>query len=427
MSGKLETKVEEHFKKLVPELVKHLGDDFEKFEYELSAPNVFSISSSFFFDLKLWLKEKTDSDKSDKDKKERVLNMRLFAKTAITSEIVQRLHKLDLQFRNEAAFYQRYAKDDSRYPKCIYIEESLPYGPTLIIEDVTVRGYSVHPKKVDLPLSDILAAMKEIARFHAKGYIMKEENPEEFSEMLKVIKDCRYDTRNNDNNDTNGDPNNVNPFFYISNASLRSVDYLKKSNYDKKFCEKVEKLFEQTYRNVMLKAIVPTEPLATLCHGDFTVNNVLFKKAETEGAENQVMLIDFAMLRYASPTIDLSTFLCLSCSKEDRRVNFTKIMRAYHNELIACLEKAQVKNLERFAYEYFWKDYIEHALFGFVTACFFLHVLMGKVEMSLEELLEKDIQEIVKLNMECGGDEVSAILADMLLDLDKLGCLDAFL
>ncbi|KAK2576068.1 hypothetical protein KPH14_007405 [Odynerus spinipes] len=421
MAENIEIKIKEHFEKLIPKFARRLRDDFEKFEYELCSPNIFCVSNTFFINLKLWLKENANN-KND-NSKNGIVSMRFFAKTAIMSEIVQRMTKLDVQFHNEIVFYQKYAKDDNCYPKCIYMDKSIPYESTLILEDVSLRGYAMHPKRIDVPLKDILVAMKEIARFHAKGYIMKERNPKEFSEILNEVKDSRFDSENDNVDDIE------NHFICLANMTSRAVDYLKKINHDAAVCEKFEKLFEDTYRNVLLKAIVPVEPLATLCHGDFTVNNVLFKRdADTVGgADSRAMLIDFAMLRYASPAIDLSTFLCLSCSKEDRTINFPKIMRTYRDELIGCLEKADIKNLERFSYEAMWNDYVRHGLYGFVIASFFLHILMGKLDLTLEELLAYDTREMVKISIACGGDEVSAILADMLLDLDKLGCVDAFL
>lgn len=410
MSEDLEKQIKEHFKIIIPKLAKSLYNDYEKLEYELQSSNIFAVSSSYFVYLKLWLK---GNDKSDNEKN--VKNLRFFAKTAIASELLKTVTKLDMQFHNEITFYRKYAKDEDCYPKCIYIEESMPYAATLILENVVDRGYSSHPKRIDLPLNDVLVAMKEIARFHAKGYIMKEKNPKKFSTMLNEIKDCRYSSYDNKDH-----------FMDLLNLTIRAVNYLKKINYDRKFCEITEKLFKDTYHNVLLKAIVPVEPLAVLCHGDFTVNNVLFKKDEND-TETRAMLIDFALLRYASPAIDLSTFLCLSCSREDRNLNLSKIMRTYHEELINCLKKADMDNLERFSYDAIWKEFVDHGLFGFVIASFFLHILMGTLDMQIEELLQLDKEEFIRINIESGGDEVSKILADMLIDLDKLGCLNKFL
>lgn len=94
----------------------------------------------------------------------------------------------------------------------------------------------------------------------------------------------------------------------INSQATRAVKYLRNHNYDAIFCDKMEALLSNAFDEVMMKIIKPLEPLSTLCHGDFILNNILFKVEDDE--QQRTMLIDFALLTYLTPVVDLS--VCLS-------------------------------------------------------------------------------------------------------------------
>lgn len=402
-------KVEEYFNAFVPKLASHLRHDFDKFEYEFSQPenSIFS-SAIYFLTIKFWI----NNDNRNKDKKEpKTTIMRFVAKTSITTEAVQQIVNTEKHFHNEVLFYRNYATENDNYPKCIYIEVGDLHETSLILEDVSNRGYTLHPQKVDLPMDDIFAVMKEIGRFHAKGYIMKEQQPEKFFKLINDIQECRY-------NDENKEV--LHHYKYLINhVGVRPVVYLREHNYDRNVCDKLEKFLKDAYDNITLKTIKPVEPLAVFCHGDFTINNMLFNKNEKEA---RVLLIDFALIRYGSPTIDLSTFLCLSCINQVNYNNISMVLRVYHDELTRCLKENGLIDLDKYSYEAFYNDYVENALFGFTIATFFLHMLINKNYPKISDLLDKSIEEISDLTLTSGDDEVSKLLADLLLDLKQLGC-----
>ncbi|XP_043497202.1 uncharacterized protein LOC122520938 [Polistes fuscatus] len=405
----INAKIKEYFNALVPKLVSHLRDDFDKFEYEFSQPeNSIFASGIYFLTIKLWIK----NDNKNKDKKEsKTTIMRFLAKTSITTEAVQQIANLQKHFHNEIMFYRNYATENDNYPKCIYIEVGGLHETSLILEDVSNRGYALHPQKINLPMDDILVVMKEIGRFHAKGYIMKEQQPEKFFNLINDIQECRY---------SDDDQESSHHFKYLINSvGIRPVVYLRKHNYNRNVCDKLEEFLKDAYNNITLKTIKPVEPLAVFCHGDFTINNMLFNKNEKEA---QVLLIDFALIRYSSPTIDLSTFLCLSCINQVKYNNISMVLRAYHDELTRCLKENGLTDLDKYSYEAFYNDYVENALFGYTIATFFLHMLVNKNFPKIPDVMDKSIEEISELAFVSGDDEVSKLLADLLLDLKELGC-----
>ncbi|XP_011705637.1 PREDICTED: uncharacterized protein LOC105460843, partial [Wasmannia auropunctata] len=197
--------------------------------------------------------------------------------------------------------------------------------------------------------------------------------------------------------------------------------------HDTVFCDKMEALLSNAFDEVMMKTVQPLEPLATLCHGDFTLNNILFK---TEGdGQHRPMLIDFALIRYSTPVIDLSTHLFLCCSNEVRKNKFSEIMRAYYDALKEYLLDAGIQDIEKYSYNALLDDFKRGALFGFVLMSSFVYVLLGHLspETFVQEVLDLGPLESAKKQKYTGGDEVSKILADALLHLKDLGCLKYYL
>ncbi|KAI4491427.1 hypothetical protein M0804_002819 [Polistes exclamans] len=402
-------KIKKYFNVLVPKLASHLRDDFDKLEYEFNQPeNSIFASGIYFLVIKFWIK----NDNKTKDKKEpKTTIMRFVVKTPITTEAVQQVTNIKKHFHNEIMFYRNYATEKDNYPKCIYIEVGDLHETALILEDVSNRGYSLHPQKIDLPMDDILAAMKEIGRFHAKGYVMKEKQSEKFFNLINDIQECRY---------SDDDKEMSHHYNYLINyVGVRPVLYLREHNYNRDVCDKLEKFLKNAYDNIVLKTTKPVEPLAVFCHGDFTINNMLFNKNEKE---TQVLLIDFALIRYGSPTIDLSTFLCLSCINQVKCNNISMVLRAYHDELTRYLKENGLTDLDKYSYEAFYTDYVKNALFGFTIATFFLHMLVNKDFPKIPVLMNKTIEEISELAFVSGDDEVSKLLSDLLLDLKEMGC-----
>ncbi|KYN36629.1 hypothetical protein ALC56_08419 [Trachymyrmex septentrionalis] len=222
-----------------------------------------------------------------------------------------------------------------------------------------------------------------MGRFHGKGYVMKELQCEKFFDIMKQIQEIRFDAKYEWKSMMN-----VN--------ATRAVEYLRNHGHDVTFCDKMEALFSQAFDNVMMKIAEPREPLSTLCHGDFTLGNILFK---TENDKYDAMLIDFALF--------------------------------YHNALKKYLLEAGVSNIEKYSYEALLDDYRRSGLFGFIIASFYLPIVRGYYTIDIEQLahviyVDRGNNAFAFEMKQCGGDEISKILADMLLYLVDLGCLTYF-
>lgn len=83
------------------------------------------------------------------------------------------------------------------------------------------------------------------------------------------------------------------------------------------------------YRKRQLR---PTEPMAIICHCDYLRNNIAFRY-DDDGKAIDAMMFDFQTMGYASPMIDLCTFMANSTGHEVRNEHFQTIFAAYHESL----------------------------------------------------------------------------------------------
>ncbi|XP_011871523.1 PREDICTED: uncharacterized protein LOC105564042 [Vollenhovia emeryi] len=392
-------------KEAMPKIIESFGPDISEVRYEITEPTSLRMSSMYHACVK-FKNRLTDQNEEHY----------MILKRPAQVEIWRQMTGSDFQFHNEILFYRIYARPNDNLPRCFHVDEKPPTDSVIALENVNKRGYCPCPYKYDVPLEYTLAAMREIGRFHGKGYVMKELQKENLFEIVRQIQDPRFEER----------VKSINEFKLLCNSqATRAVEYLRSHDHDAIFCDKMEALLSNAFDEVMMKTIKPFEPLSTLCHGDFTLDNTLFKM-EDDG-QQRAMLIDFALITYSTPVVDLSTYLCLHCSNEMRKDKFSEIMRAYHNSLKEYLLDAGVWNDEKYSYDALLDNYKKGGLFGFVIAAYFLQNLMGYSDKDKQQTMDLDFVEYLKLLKQKGGDKVSKILADMLLQLRDFGCLEHFL
>ncbi|KAK9307047.1 hypothetical protein QLX08_002495 [Tetragonisca angustula] len=391
---------------LITKVSSMLGKGFQEVRYEVSVPtDSFFISNLFFVNVV----SNTSPDDDDEAKKSAKYTNIVVKK--MPAETLQEVVGSRQQFHNEVLFYQKYAQYYDRAPRCIYAtEEPLSLDSVIVLENVaTERGYSVCKWKYDTPLEYTLAALREIARFHATAYATKRTREKEFFDFVNAIEEVR-------NQETSFSQ-------MLNGTATRSLDFLRRQGHDKEFCDKLEARMANTYEDLVLKFFEIEEPLATLCHGDFTINNTLFKK---ESDELKVILVDFALIRYGSPILDLSMFLCMHCARDLDKVMLDNVLRVYHDSLIQCLKENDI-DVGDYSYEALYEDYKKRGLFGFFITTFFLAMQMGKFDEEMEDFAKTDQTEWPALARQIGGEEVDEILANMLLKLEEFGCLDYIL
>lgn len=218
-------------------------------------------------------------------------------------------------FLNEEMFYSKmtlnYGTDG--IPKC-YVSDLGRFDgqPVIVLEDLATRGYTQVDDKLDE--DHLKLCMKALATFHGKGLKLKADTFPIFKEFYAKLS-VPMDWLHFHTSSSTGNPNIseiigtslLNPGFGL-NISLGPILLL-------------EAALSEKIRN---KQDVTTEmepnDFWTICHGDFTRNNLLFEYEN--GRPSDVKVIDWSTMRYCSPSIDFGHILLENLPDDD---NLSKV------------------------------------------------------------------------------------------------------
>lgn len=106
-------------------------------------------------------------------------------------------------------------------------------------------------------------------------------------------------------------------------------------------------------------------------------------------------------------------------------MRFRPLFNAYHDTLRRSLKERNIWSSEKYSREAFWQDYKQHAIFGYLTAAYFLPVMTEFANNN--DLLQLDDELIEEANASGGGEVLTNTLVDMLLDVRESGLLDFYL
>lgn len=149
------------------------------------------------------------------------------------------------------------------FPKVYACEANDEKGTyILIMEDLRPKNYEMFPKEQTIDLEHELLVMKELAKFHAISFAMKDQRPHEFREF-KQITDVFITVM-------------INKSFvaFMRSTIDRSINVLQKPEHIK-----MMKHFRKTYieRVDKLKTAPFCDEFGIMAHGDCWNNNFLFQ------------------------------------------------------------------------------------------------------------------------------------------------------
>lgn len=127
----------------------------------------------------------------------------------------------------------------------------------------------------------------------------------------------------------------ISPDWYlVLELSIRRATYstrISSKSVPEAFLKRLEEVLCGTHK-YRCKRMKPVEPFAILCHGDYLRNNIAFRY-DNDGKAIEAMMFDFQTMLYASPMIDLCTFMAVSTGYEVRDKYFWDIFATYHDSL----------------------------------------------------------------------------------------------
>lgn len=206
----------------------------------------------------------------------------------------------------------------------IYIQEKDP--PLLVFEDLAPLGFRMADRQAGLDLAHCILALRGLARFHATSIAVCEKDPSQ-----KKISYGMFDPNH---------PPSITDFFNLSCKSL-AQEAAKWPELDQKLVKKIAKLGNDIYKLGMKVTEQRDDDFNVINHGDFWVNNMLFKYEDGKPVDH--IFVDFQLCFYSSPAIDLLYFLSTSPSVETIENNKDVLLNEYHNTLTSTMKQVGCK------------------------------------------------------------------------------------
>lgn len=210
------------------------------------------------------------------------------------------------------------AGDDTEFgPRLLYSSKD----PTLVMvfEDITKRDYQMKDNKLDLDESKIVYA--KLARWHAASLYL--------SNSVPIISKLYKGLGNLMNNE-------------FSTLWIAHIATLAKScrgwpgyeSYGDRLDALKETILDKLHHIYELK---DSNLINVLNHGDLHSKNMMFKIED--GVTKDILLLDYQISCWGSPAIDIIYSLYNTCSIETRDNHRDELIKFYHDEFTAALNK----------------------------------------------------------------------------------------
>ncbi|CAB0032799.1 unnamed protein product [Trichogramma brassicae] len=255
----------------------------------------------------------------------------------------------------------------------LYTQKENP--PMLVIEDLQPLGFRMADRESGLDYPHCLLAVKGLARFHASSVALCEKEPEQKDWYRRGI--------------FVNQPDEVKQFFTQGARSL-AQEAANWPELDQRIVEKIRRIADDIYERGSGVSDCRSHDFNVINHGDFWVNNMLFKYDANNRPIGHIF-VDFQLCLYSSPGVDLQYFFNTSLSDDMLLAKESALLEAYLAELEAVMKAAGCRTRAPSMAE-LQRMMRERATYGMVASFTVLPlVLVEKSEVkSLDEMMSSD-------------------------------------
>lgn len=339
---------------------------------------------------------------------------------------------LSFSFANEINFYSKMIPalstlDDSfgsLFPKFYHGEMMFNEKQNLsaiIFEDLKYRGYKMAKKKSYLDYQHLALMMRKLGQFHAYSYKAKNTK----SHLFHPLANCFQET----NPYFNGEFSNSNNLMQC--LAYRGFELLKQDPKYEKYAFRLKEIIknaDDVYKHALSGDL--KNPISVLTHCDYLRNNVMFRYTK-DNIPDDMLIIDMATCRIASPVIDLVTVLYINADQATRDKYWDNLIDEYYSALKETFKENKIPSKEAIMLEFVGKSF-----YGYVVAAYFLPSLiaddnkipnLADVDPEIaRKFLEFKMEEIpeemwIELFLSEGGEQGTRALKDILEDMIDRG------
>ncbi|CAG9792564.1 unnamed protein product [Diatraea saccharalis] len=311
-------------------------------------------------------------------------NVNVIVKTLINTtrrELFRDLHNREVLVYEEVIpkFMQIQRKLDLKqrfcFPECLYTNAN-KNKEIIVLQDLKDIGFGIDErisKFEELNYKQTKLILTQLAKLHALSFVYEKVEKENFDKVKEKFADILFQEK------------------FLTKSKLRNYFF---ESYDMslKFVTNIEakkKLNELRNKLVhILRFYTQPSKHNVLCHGDVWLNNILFKE---EGEEDEICFLDYQVMRYCSPVIDIIYFMYLSTTSKFRSENFEDLQQVYYDSLKSFLNlyDLNVNNI------YPWTEFIDELKYSLPFG-----LIMALVEMRIITTSPEDEAILRRNNIE---------------------------
>ncbi|XP_047120584.1 uncharacterized protein LOC124803442 [Schistocerca piceifrons] len=277
----------------------------------------------------------------------------------------------------------------------------------LVLEDLKARGFSLAKRCSGLDLAHSKLVVRKLAEFHAASVKLFEQDPSALDNYL-VFKLLHETTAQQ-----------LETFLKQGCRLLADqLDTLDGSF--SKYAPRIRTLAESIFPR-LADLTQRKGKFRVLTHADTWVNNIMFRYAA--GVVQDVVLLDFQLSSYSSPSIDLQYFTHTSLTEEVYANHLTDLLKEYHSHLIEVMNDIGISTDKQISFEELLADFEAQALYAVYSAVAVLPIVRTQNETRFDvEASLNESDSAANRNTFASAQYMQAII-QMLPEFEKRGLL----
>lgn len=225
----------------------------------------------------------------------------------------------------------------------------------IIMSDLGVEGFAISERTEGFSQEHCEAALEALGHFHGLSLAFKSQEPETFHKMVA---------------------NMVEPYFrldyeswysgFLKNLQCVAIDAVAKEYPNSEYESKLRAFANENQYKMMCELVKPEEPYALPGHGDAWGPNFLYRyNSDDKSRPSNIRILDFQLMRYASPLLDVMFFLFSVTTKEQRdNGGFEQLLQHYHNAMSEAITDLGSDPKQLFPYSAFKQEVQKYGKFG---------------------------------------------------------------
>ncbi|KAK5642399.1 hypothetical protein RI129_008566 [Pyrocoelia pectoralis] len=248
------------------------------------------------------------------------------------------------------------------FPK-VYLTSSVNLQEALLMENMKKKGFKHINHRVGIDYPHALLVMKELGKFHALSYAMRDQKPEIFNRWADNCKECFFSN--------NLRYTAIKATINLTKAVMNSFPPNEHED-ERKALEKFANVLPTVYKNIFIIK-EDDKKYAVINHGDIEIRNLLFKYGDPGNTEipTELSMLDWQLARFASPALDILFFIFINTDKDLRDRYYMQLIESYYQSLSDFLEKLGTDFATALPYEVLLQHLEKFAGFGLFTAIWF--------------------------------------------------------